>query len=403
MSDSEKFSILSSVIFTRNLILRLFCGIYLAAFLSFYIQAEGSWVIDTALVVALHNKPHKCIALRCVTFHLLFILGLFSHVNGIVPAEIEPIKGKLLHDQFLSFVDRPSWIRILKLFDVAIFPSIEVISLLGALFSFFGFVSTRFCIVPVFGLLWTFYYSLVDISKLFHQQSDDLLLEAGLICILLAPGLRAQRYGVADNVMLQLMRWLLFRWAHLINILQCFYDHAIIDFRFLFASGTVKLATGCPHWWNLTALKHHLLTLPLPTHLAFYSYYIPDGYLKLTTAFVNLSELLCPWLFFAPIRSLRIFSFYWQVFLQINIIATGNYGFLNFMIIVMLFSLLDDSHFKSNSNGGGVNYKKVISFILTMAAIFFIMVITMTFYKITFVDGTLDVSIRELNCTIFAT
>lgn len=41
MSESEKLSILSSVIVTRNLILRSFCGIYLCAFLSFYIQAEG--------------------------------------------------------------------------------------------------------------------------------------------------------------------------------------------------------------------------------------------------------------------------------------------------------------------------------------------------------------------------
>jgi hypothetical protein len=134
-----------------------------------------------------------------------------SHVDGIVPAEIEPIKGKFFHDQFLSFIERPNWIRVLKLVDVATFPSIEVISLLGSIISFFGFVSSRFCILPVFALLWTFYYSLVDVSQLFHQQTDDLLLEAGLVCILLAPGLSTKLYGVSDNVMLQVMRWVLFR------------------------------------------------------------------------------------------------------------------------------------------------------------------------------------------------
>lgn len=158
----------------------------------------------------------------------------------------------------------------------------------------------------------------------------------------------------------------------------------------------MKLASGCPHWWNLTAIKHHLLTLPLPTHLAFYSFYIPDGYLKLTTAFCNLSELLCPWLFFAPVRSLRIFAFYWQAFLQVCIIATGNYGFLNFMILAMLLSLLDDSHFKSSGGGSGVNYKKVFSFILTMGSVFLIMVVTMMFYKFTWTNGKLDVAIRKL-------
>ncbi|CRL02212.1 CLUMA_CG015063, isoform A [Clunio marinus] len=339
MGDNEKFTILSNVITTRNLILRGFCGIYLCAFLSFYVQAEG----------------------------------LFSHVNGILPPEIESIKGNYLHDQIISFVDRPTWIRILKIFQVATFPAIELICIAGAILSFFGFVSRRFCILPILTILWTLYFSLVDISKSFHNQADDLLLEAGLVCILLAPGLSLKSYGVSDNVMMQLMRWVLF--------------------RFLFASGVVKLATGCPHWWNLTALKHHLLVLPLPTNLSFYAYYIPDGYLKLTTAFVNVSELLCPWFFFAPIRSLRFFAFYWQIFLQLCIIATGNYGFLNFTIIVMLLSLLDDSHFQSDKYLGRTNFRKVFSFILTMIAIFFIMIISMIFYKVTFNDGKIDVTV----------
>lgn len=134
----------------------------------------------------------------------------------------------------------------------------------------------------------------------------------------------------------------------------------------------------------------------MPTHLAFYSYYIPDGYLKLTTVFVQVSELVGPWLFFAPVRSLRILAFYWQGFLQLCIIATGNFGFLNFLILAMLLSLLDDSHFKTSGSGNGINFKKVFSFVLTMAGIFFIMVFVMTFYKITWQDGNIDVAIREL-------
>lgn len=136
---------------------------------------------------------------------------MFSHVDGIIQAEVEPIRGKFIDEKLISFIERPSWIRILKFFELATFPSIEVISLLGAIISFFGFLSAKFCVLPVFGLLWTFYYSLVDISKMFHQQADDLLLEAGLVCILLAPGFNSQLYGVSDNVMLQLMRWVLFR------------------------------------------------------------------------------------------------------------------------------------------------------------------------------------------------
>lgn len=67
------------------------------------------------------------------------------------------------------------------MFGIATFPSIEVVSLAGIVFSFFGFVSSRFCILPIFTILWTLYYSLVDITGIFHQQCDDLLLEAGVV------------------------------------------------------------------------------------------------------------------------------------------------------------------------------------------------------------------------------
>jgi len=136
---------------------------------------------------------------------------LFSPTSGIAPPEIEAIRGREIHEQVMSFIDRPSWIRIFKLLGISIFPSIEILCLVGILISFFGFVFQRFCILPVFVALWTFYYSLVDISKTFHQQCDDLLLEAGLIVILLAPGFCSKRYGTSDNVMLMLMRWVLFR------------------------------------------------------------------------------------------------------------------------------------------------------------------------------------------------
>jgi len=134
----------------------------------------------------------------------------------------------------------------------------------------------------------------------------------------------------------------------------------------------------------------------LPTNLSFYSYYLSDGYLKLVTVFVTLSELCCPWLFFAPVRSLRILAFYWLLFLQICIITTGNYGFLNFTIIAMMLSLLDDAHFRFGNNSQGVNFRKIVSFILTMSCIFFIMIITMTFYKISWEEGKgLDIKIRK--------
>jgi hypothetical protein len=299
---------------------------------------------------------------------------LFSSENGVQPAIIEPIRGKMLHDKLLSFVDRPSWLRVLKYLQIPTYPAIEITALTGAFLSFFAFVSTRFCVTPIFAMLWTLFFSLVDITKDFHHQSDDLLLEAGIVIILLSP-MWGRKYGISDNVMLILMRW--------------------VAFRFLFSSGAVKLATGCPHWWNLTAIKHHMLTVPLPTNLAFYSYYLSDGWLKLTTIYVQISELLVVWLFFAPIRSLRILAFYWFLFLQLTIIATGNYGYLPFMVIAMLLSLLDDQHFKSKTEGG-VNFRKIFSFVAVISFLFSVVIITMRFYQITWQDGKLDAKICKI-------
>lgn len=168
-----------------------------------------------------------------------------------------------------------------------------------------------------------------------------------------------------------------------------------VNFRYLFTLGAIKLSSGCPHWWNLSALKHHLLTLPLPTNLAFYAYHIPEGILKVTTIFVNLSELICPWFFFAPVRSLRIFAFYWQIFLQLCIIATGNFGFLNFMIIAMLFSVLDDSHFFSKSEQSG--FRKMLSMIVTLTVIAALIIKTFFVYEIKMENGKIDANIRKLN------
>lgn len=94
---------------------------------------------------------------------------------------MKPVTGTFAHDKLLSFIQRPSWIRVLKMFGIATFPAIELVALTGTVFSFFGFVSQRFCILPIFTILWTLYYSLVDITGIFHQQCDDLLLEAGIV------------------------------------------------------------------------------------------------------------------------------------------------------------------------------------------------------------------------------
>jgi hypothetical protein len=258
----------------------------------------------------------------------ILFLGLFGN-HGILPAARRvldnPGAGKIS-----SMNSNPTLLHLASNLGLDVPSMMDFICLMGILFSFLGFVSQSFCRLPEFATMWSLYFSLVQVTQNFIHQSDELLLEAGILCIIIAPLNSHKKRSPVDKLGLIMMRWLLF--------------------RFLFASGSVKLASGCPLWWSLRGLKRHFETMPLPTPLSWFSYYLPESYLQVSTMYVYMSELVCPWLFFAPFLSLRKFAFYWQVFLHLNIIATGNYGFLSFLVITLLFSLLDDSYFYRKSN-----------------------------------------------------
>jgi len=68
---------------------------------------------------------------------------------------------------------------------------------------------------------------------------------------------------------------------------------------------TVKLASGDPNWWNLSALSYHFLTQPLPTSLAWYAAQLPPSVLKFATGGMFFVELVLPFLIFLRRRLRR--------------------------------------------------------------------------------------------------
>jgi hypothetical protein len=123
-------------------------------------------------------------------------------------------------------------------------------------------------------LLYVLYLSLFYGGQTFMKfQWDTFLLETGFIALLLS---------FATTPGIWLLRWLLF--------------------RFMFMSGVVKLLSGDPNWWNLSALPYHFLTQPLPTPLAWYAAHLPPGVLKFTTGGMFFIELVLPFLIFSPRR-----------------------------------------------------------------------------------------------------
>ena len=155
-------------------------------------------------------------------------------------------------------------------------------------------------------------------------QSDGMLMEAGFISFFFAPrGLRPG-LGAIDppsRISLFMLRW---EW-----------------FRIYFESGLVKILSGDPTWRNLTAMDEYYQNGPLPAWPGWYVQHLPHWYHAFTVLFTFFVELILVWALFLPRRA-RIASFVIFTALQIGIITTANYAFLNYLVLCLGVLLLDD-------------------------------------------------------------
>jgi hypothetical protein len=163
-------------------------------------------------------------------------------------------------------------------------------------------------------LLYALYLSLFYAGQVFMNfQWDTYLLETGFAALLLS---------IAPTPGIWLLRWLLF--------------------RFIFMSGVVKLLSGDPNWWNLSALSFHFLTQPLPTPLAWYAAQLPAGISTLATGATFFVELVLPFLIFCPRRPQFVAAF-GILLLQVCIFLTGNYNWFNLQTMLLCLVLFDDA------------------------------------------------------------
>lgn len=116
----------------------------------------------------------------------------------------------------------------------------------------------------------------------------------------------------------------------------------VILFRFIFSSGIAKFLMGSEDWRDLTAMKYHYETQPLPNRIAYYFHQQPLWFAKLSTAGVFLVEVLIPFLIFSTdeIRVWVVFGSF--VSLQLLIMFTGNFAFFNIITLALCFTLVSD-------------------------------------------------------------
>ena len=155
-------------------------------------------------------------------------------------------------------------------------------------------------------------------------QSDGMLLSAGLICIFFAPSGFRPGFGIPGRP----SRASLF-------LLQ------LLWFSIYFDSGIAKYFGGDPSWRDFTAMDQYYQNGPLPTWLGWYVQQMPHWFHAAAAGFTVVVEIVFVWLLFLP-RRYRIVCFLVVTFLQLNIILTANYAFLNYLVLALGFLLLDD-------------------------------------------------------------
>lgn len=201
---------------------------------------------------------------------------------------------------------------------------------------------------PMLGVLYLAFLSVQAVGQDFLAfQWDILLLESGFLAIWLAPlGVRPRAGAEPPRVIRWLLGWLLF--------------------RLMFASGAVKLLSGDPSWQDGTALTVHYQTQPIPNAVAWYAHQLPRWFHRLSCQAMFAIELGAPWLMLLP-RPGRLAGAGLLAFLQVLIMATGNYAYFNWLALALILLLLDDQAWpgtirrRLRSDPGGAEWPAMVT------------------------------------------
>jgi hypothetical protein len=266
---------------TCQVFLRLLACVYLAAFISFWVQIDG-------------------------------LIGS----SGISPVTRYLEIQRRVDPHWLISNPTLCWLSSSDAF-------LHALCVAGVVFSLM--VVAGLAQLPALLLLWVTYLSLAVAGQDFFMfQWDSMLLETGLLAALFAPlqlGPKLSRQAPPPRISLWLFRWLLF--------------------RLMFLSGLVKLTSGDPAWRDGTAMNYHYLTQPLPTWTSWYAWHLPPTFQLISVVVMFVIELIVPLMVFGP-RRLRLIAFWPLAGLQVLIALTGNYGFFNLLSVVLCITLLDD-------------------------------------------------------------
>lgn len=164
--------------------------------------------------------------------------------------------------------------------------------------------------------LWALYLSIVNVGQTWYGFGwETLLLEAGFLAIFVGPDDAAP-----PALTLLLLRWLLFRVE--------------------FGAGMIKLR-GDPCWRDLTCLRYHHETQPMPGPLSWWFHHLPQSVHRIEVAANHIAQLFVPFLLFTPQPVAGIAAAV-IVVTQLWLMVSGNFSWLNAVTIVLALPVLGD-------------------------------------------------------------
>jgi hypothetical protein len=165
-------------------------------------------------------------------------------------------------------------------------------------------------------VLWALYQSIVNIGGTFYAFGwESMLLEAGFLAIFLGNAETAPAFLVI----------LAFRW---------------LAFRVEFGAGMIKLR-GDECWRSLTCMDYHHETQPMPNPLSWYFHHLPRPIHRVEALGNFVAQLVLPFGLFLPQPFASIAALL-MIGTQLYLVISGNYAWLNWITIVVLFAAISD-------------------------------------------------------------
>jgi hypothetical protein len=166
-------------------------------------------------------------------------------------------------------------------------------------------------------VLWALYLSIMNVGQRFYSFGwESLLLETGFLAIFLGPADQAPPILVVF-----LVRWLLFRVE--------------------FGAGLIKIR-GDRCWRELTCLKYHHETQPMPGPFSWHFHHLPSGLHRVEVAANHVAQLVVPWLLFTP-QPVAGGAGLVIVITQLWLVLSGNFSWLNFTTIALAVMAFDNA------------------------------------------------------------